>query len=443
MASKQLTAAAVQRLRPGKFRREIRDGGCPSLYLIVQSTGHKSWALRFRRPGGLPAKLTLGPVDITGQEAEGEPVLGAPLTLASARRLAMELHRQRALGKDVVALRRRERLERVARGGKTFAIAAADYIEQYAVRKTRGWKARSRLLGLQPVSEGEGLQLIPRGLADRWRDRSITEIDGDDIHLIVDEVRERGVPGLERRAEGPSDAQARAMFAGLSKMFGWLVERRRLRTNPCTGVHRPPALKARDRVLTDAELVAFWGATDAERVEFGSLLKILLLTGCRLNEVAGMRRTELSEDGATWTIPGERTKNGRAHVVPLSPLVRALIESISTNAELVFTTNGLTPPSGWSKLKNRLDAAMNIPAWRFHDLRRSCATGMAEIGIAPHIVEACLNHLSGAKAGVAGVYNRSAYAAEKKGALERWAIHIEGLVTGRAGKVILKNELEM
>jgi integrase len=434
--AKQLTAAAVQRLRPGKVRREIRDGGCPGLYLIIQSGGHRSWALRFRRPGGKPAKLTLGPANLTGQEAEGEPVLGAPLTLASARRLATELHRQRALGKDVVAVRHRERLERVAHGGRTFAAAAADYIEQYAMRRTRGWWNRARLLGLRPTAEGNGLELIPKGLADRWRDRPIAEIDGDDIHLIVDEVRERGVPGLERRAEGPSDSQARAMFAGLSKMFSWLVERRRSRSNPCTGVHRPATLKARDRVLTSSELVAFWRAADAERKEFGALLKLLLLTGARLNEVAGMQRAELSDDGATWTIPGERTKNGRVHVVPLSPLVRELIARVSTDTDLVFTANGTTVVSGWSKIKNRLDAAMQIPPWRFHDLRRTCATGMAELGIAPHIVEAVLNHVSGARAGVAGTYNRAAYAGEKKAALERWAAHVEGLIDGRPAKVV-------
>jgi integrase len=348
-------------------------------------------------------------------------VLGAPLTLASARMLATELHRQRALGEDVVAVTHRERLERVAHGGKTFAAAAVDYIEQYAMRRTRGWWDRARLLGLRPTAEGNGLELIPKGLADRWRDRPIAEIDGDDIHLIVDEVRERGVPGLERRAEGPSDSQARAMFAGLSKMFSWLVERRRSRSNPCTGVHRPTTLKARDRVLTSSELVAFWRAADAERREFGALLKVLLLTGARLNEVAGMQRAELSDNGATWTIPGERTKNGRVHVVPLSPLVRELIASVGTDTDLVFTTNGTTLVSGWSKIKNRLDAAMQIPPWRFHDLRRTCATGIAELGIAPHIVEAVLNHISGTRASVAGTYNRAVYAGEKKAALERWA----------------------
>jgi integrase len=193
------------------------------------------------------------------------------------------------------------------------------------MRRTRGWKDRARLLGLRPTAEGKGLQLIPKGLADRWRDRPISEIDGDDIYLIADEARERGVPGLERRAQGPSESQARAMFAGLSKLFGWFMEKRRLSANPCTGVPRPPAVASRDRVLADSELVKFWKAADAERKEFGALLRILLLTGCRLNEVAGMRRNELSEDGATWTIPSERTKNARAHVVPLSPPVRELI----------------------------------------------------------------------------------------------------------------------
>jgi integrase len=434
--AKQLTAAAVQRLRPGKERREIPDGGCPGLYLIVQSSGARSWALRFRRPNGKPAKLTLGPVDLTGNEVDGEPVIGAPLTLASARRLASELHHQRARGRDLVAARRRERLEREARGAKNFAQAATDFVEQHAMRRTRRWRDRVRLLGLRPAAEGKGLELIPKGLVDRWRERPITEIDGDDIHLIVNEARERGVPGLERRAARPSESQARTMFATLSKLFGWLVEQRRSRSNPCAGVHRPATLKARDRVLTDAEQVAFWKATDAERNEFGALLKLLLITGCRLNEVAQMRRAELSGDRGTWTIPGKRTKNNRTHVVPLPSIARALIASVPTEGDLVFTTDGHHPVSGWSKIKNRLDAAMQIPPWRLHDLRRTCATGMAELGIAPHIVEAVLNHVSGARAGVAGTYNRAAYAGEKRAALERWAAHVEGLIKERPTKVV-------
>jgi hypothetical protein len=257
-----LTAPAVQRLRAGKERREIPDGGCAGLYLIIQPGGARSWALRFRRPGGKTAKLTLGPVDLSGKETQNEPVLGAPLTLASARRLATELHRQRAMGKDVVAAKHHEKLEREARGVRTFAAAALDFIEQHAARKNRRWQEQARLLGLQPIAEG-GLGLIPKGLADRWRDRAIDSIDGDDIHAIVDEVRERGVPGLERRADGPTEARAQAMFATLSKMFNWLIAKRRLSQNPCTGVARPDTPRARDRVLADTEIIKFWRATDA------------------------------------------------------------------------------------------------------------------------------------------------------------------------------------
>jgi len=290
---------------------------------------------------------------------------------------------------------------------------------------------------LRSADDGVGFALIPNGLADRWRDRPIAEIDGDDIHAIVEEVRGRGIPGLERRAAAPSETQARAMFAVLNPLFGWLVEKRRLKANPCLGVARPETPRARERVLSNAEIVAFWRAADAERKEFAALLKLLLLTGCRLSEVAQMRRAELNEDGVIWTIPGERTKNRRTHVVPLPRFARDILATVPTVGDLVFTTDGIHPISGWSKIKRRLDTAIEVAPWRLHDIRRSCATGMAEIGVAPHIVEAVLNHISGHKAGVAGIYNRAAYASEKKAALERWAAHIENIVSGKPAQNIL------
>jgi integrase len=429
--AKVLTAPAVRKLRAGKVRREIPDGGSPGLRLVIQpGSGAKSWAMRFRRPGGKAAKLTLGPVDLAGKETEGEPVIGQPLTLAAARRLATAVQRQRAMGKDVVAARHRERLEREARGENTFSVAAVDFIKQHARRKVRRWQEQAAQLGLD--HNDDKLALIPKGLADRWRDRPITEIDGDDIHGIVEEAIERGVPGLVSFAKGPSETRGRALFATLSKMFAWLGERRRVRMNPCLGVARPKPPPARDRVLTADEIVKFWRAASAERAEVEGVLKLLLITGCRLREVAEMCRAELSDDGATWTIPGERTKNHRVHVVPLPPLARAILAEAGGDGDLVFATSNGT----WSKIKDRLDARMNISPWRIHDLRRTAATGMAEIGIAPHVVEAVLNHVSGARAGVAGVYNRAAYAPEKKAALERWAAHVEGLVTGKAAKVV-------
>ena len=169
------------------------------------------------------------------------------------------------------------------------------------------------------------------------------------------------------------------------------------------------------------------------------MLKLLLLTGSRLNEVARMERAELSEDLATWTIPSARTKNHRTHVVPLPPLAQSILRSVEGLPECgyIFSTNQRTPVSGFSHVKQRVDARMEgIAPWRLHDLRRTCATGMGEIGIAPHVIELCLNHISGARAGVAGIYNRSVQMPERRAALELWANHIEGLVSGRAAKVI-------
>ena len=302
---KQLTAAAIEKFNPGKARREIPDAGCQGLYLLIQPSGFKSFALRFRRPNGDTAKLTLGA--FAKHEAEGKPVIGMPLTLAGARQLTVELQRERALGKDIIAVRHREKLELKAKGAKTFGQAAVDFIEQHAKRKIRRWEEQTRLIGLQPSD----LTAIPKGLADRWRDRPIGDVSSDDIFGILEEVREHGVPGLERRTEGPSEARARAMYATLSKMFGWLMEKRRVRLNPCVEIARPDTPKSRDRILKDAEVVAFWKAAEAERVEFAAPLKLLLLTGARTVEVVEMRGSEISEDRQTWIIPGNRTKNHR------------------------------------------------------------------------------------------------------------------------------------
>jgi integrase len=165
------------------------------------------------------------------------------------------------------------------------------------------------------------------------------------------------------------------------------------------------------------------------------LLRLLALTGCRLAEVAGMVRSELNGD--SWTIPGVRTKNHLEHLVPLSPLAREVIDSAPTvegKPGFLFTTTGTSPVSGFSRVKRRLDVEMQklaraetgdpeftIPPFVIHDLRRVISTELHALGIAPHIVEAVLNHVSGFRAGVAGVYNKYAFADEKRDALERWA----------------------
>jgi integrase len=429
-----LTATAVKNAKPTKARREIADAAAPGLWLAVEPSGAKRWTLRYRRPDGRPARLVLGSVYFAGEEPADEPVIGGHLTLAGARRLVATLRHEIAQGRDPGAAhltaKRRRRAEASARAANTFAAAARDFIEQHAAKKVRRWKEQARLLGLQPTDQG--LEVIHGGLADRWNDKPIAEIDGHDIYQLIDETRHRGAPGLQRRADGPTEGRARAMYGCLSKMFKWLVQHRRVHVNPCVGVHRPETPQSRDRVLTNTEIIKFWKAADAEPA--AALLKLLLLTGQRLNEVAAMRRSELSDHGAIWNIPAARTKNRRPHVVPLPPLARRLIPI--GDHDLVFTTTGTTPISGWSKIKHRLDRSMKIPPWRLHDLRRSAVTGMAELGIRPDVIELAVNHVSGHRGGIAGVYNRSELLPERAAALERWAAHIEALVSGRPSKIV-------
>jgi len=439
--SKPLTAAAVLKAKPSKGRQEIPDKGCAGLYLIVQPSGAKSWALRFRRPDGRTAKLVLGTVFAKAggvKEPDTEPKIGGHLTLAATHRLVTALRHEIAQGRDPAAAhikeKQRRRITASEAAANTFASAARAFIEQHARKKVRRWRELARLLGLEP----ETLAAIPKGLAERWADRPVAEIDGHDIHAVVDEARRFGIPGLERRTDGPSEPRARKLFGVLSKLFAWLIRDRRVAVNPCASVARPEIPKARDRVLTTAEIKRFWKAADSIGDPSAGLLKLLLITGCRLNEVAGMKWTEINEDGTAWTIPGERTKNHRPHVVPCTALARVLLAAAKRieGCSFVFSTTGSSPVSGWTKIKARLDEAMKPGTpWVLHDLRRTAATGMAEIGIAPHIVEAVLNHVSGARAGVAGTYNRAAYLPEKTAALERWAAHIEGLISGQAATV--------
>jgi integrase len=441
---KPLTAAAVEKYRPGKQRRIIRDAAARSLFLVISPSGHKSWMMRFRAPDGRIGKLVLGPVDL-GRELKGDPAIGQPLTLVAARQLAAEVLRQRALGHDPFADRKaaklRQRAAIVEAANNAFGIAAQDFIEKYARKNVRRWKEQARLLGLQPT--GEGLQVIPGGLAARWGDKPLSAVDGHDIHQVVAETRERGAPGLERRSDGQTESRARAMLSCLSRMFRWLVQHRRIETNPCAGVHRPPAPKARERVLTPAEIKAFWQAAAAIGGPFGPALKVLLLTGCRLNEISALRRDELSEDSGQINLSGERTKNGRPHVVPLAPLAREIINKVPRidGCPFVFSTNGKTPVSIGSKLKGRLDEAMgNPPPWRIHDLRRTAVTGMAELGIRPDVIELTVNHISGTRGGIAGVYNRSELLPERRAALERWATHVAGLLARQPNVVSLQRQ---
>jgi integrase len=436
--SKILTASAVAKMKcGGALPREVPDGGCPHLYLVIYPSGRKAWALRFRRPDRRPAKLVLGSVNIASDASNATPVIGGYLTLAAARRLAGQLIHEIASGKDPAATRQAEKRDIALAADNTFAAATCDFIVQHAKKNNRRWVEQAKLLGLR--EENGELVMIDRGLAKRWRDKPVGEIDSDTVFRLIEEVRHKGHPGLQRKNSDASEPRARAMHSVLSKMFAWLLEKRRVKSNPLAVLKRPSAPESRDRVLAAQEIVAFWKSAGELRPPFGALMRLLLLTGCRLNEVARMEREELSADNSVWTIPGSRTKNHRSHVLPLAALAQSIIADIEPVSErFVFSTTAVSPVSGFSKMKSRLDTKMDgVAAWRIHDLRRSCATGMAEIGVPPHIIELVLNHVSGARAGVAGTYNRSEQMSERKAALERWANHVAVLVSGKAERRVV------
>lgn len=227
----------------------------------------------------------------------------------------------------------------------------------------------------------------------------------------------------------------------ISGVFSWAMGEGLGEHNPVIGVNRAKE-NVRERVLDAKELRLVWGGLPDN--DYGAIIKLLILTGQREGEIAGLRRSELREDAIL--LPGSRTKNHREHLIPLSAAARAIIDrhlerQLGNERDLIFGRSQ-GPFSGWSKSKKRLDAAINnangqrLPQWRLHDLRRSFATHAAGIGIQPHIIESILNHQSGFRAGVAGIYNRASYDVEKRTALDRWATHLLKIVEGGQRDVI-------
>jgi integrase len=430
--AKVLTATGIAKLQPSHKRQEIPDGGCRGLKLIIQPSGAKSFALRFRRPDGKTAKMTLGPFDAMN-ELEGEPIIGAPLTLAAARRLASDLQRQRALGRDVISDHRSTKRSRKAdfeqRSTQNFAAVAQRFVAEYARPRLRSWRVSAQLLGLTR----DGLGLAPGGLAERWSSKLVSEITPGDVDDLIAEIRTRGTPGLKRRI-ALSDSAARVALLRYSKFFSWCREKRLIAISPCDAVSRPPRGPSRERTLSDDEIKLLWLACGQLGEPFGPLLKLLLVSGQRKNECARMTWAEVQGD--VWHLPSDRAKNGRAHVVPLTPLALKQIHTVKRiGTTYIFTTTGDVPVGGWSKVKRRLDLKMaklagaEIAPFTIHDLRRTTATGLQKLGIRLEITEAVLNHSSGSFRGVVGIYQRHTYSEEKRAALNLWSDYVEKLVS--------------
>jgi integrase len=206
------------------------------------------------------------------------------------------------------------------------------------------------------------------------------------------------------------------------------------------GVEPPSEIRSRDRWLTDEEIKNLWQACEGEPSPFQPFVKVLLLTGQRRNEVAGMRWSELDLNGRVCTLPPSRTKNGVEHTIPLSTQVFQIIELMPriADSDFVFTIAGDSHIGGFARLKTRLDSTMQLAApWVFHDLRRTAISGMARLGVNLAVIERTINHTSGTFAGVVGIYQRHDFAVGKRDALQRWADHIDFVVTGKpVGKIV-------
>jgi integrase len=238
---------------------------------------------------------------------------------------------------------------------------------------------------------------------------------------------------LKAIAKDSGAVTANRVRSTLSAMFAWAIGEGLCEANPVIGTNKRDEGGSRARVLTDAELAAVWNA--APDNEYGTIVKLLMLTAQRREEIGGLEWSEIDLPGKMISLPAARTKNKRPHDVPLSSAAITLIEALPRRAgrALVFGS-GEGGYSGWSRSKEAIDAAAGLSeAWTLHDLRRTAATRMADLGVLPHVIEAVLNHVGGHKAGVAGIYNRSTYAAEKRAALDLWASHLQVAIAKASG----------
>jgi integrase len=392
-----LTDAAVRKRKPDPEKRvEIHDGH--GLYLVVQSSGAKSWAYRYR-VGGKSRKLTLGSfpaMDIVG-----------------ARNLASEASVQVRRGGDPAVDHRN-----ALRADDSFEVVARLFIERYARPKNRSWDQTARWLGLAP-GEGDELISTKKGAIAKWGDRKVGDVKQGDVIRLLDDIVDGGNPIAANRT-----------LAAVRKLFNWAEGRYGLTSNPCNRVEMPGTETARDRVLTDKELKAVWKASTKLGGSFGTVVHLLMLTGQRRNEVAGMEWRELDIANRLWKLPRGRVKNDSGHEVPLSDQALELVAAVPRihGQQLLFSTTGTTPISGFSKAKTEIDELARVEDWTLHDLRRTMASGMARLGVSLPVIEKILNHSSGSFRGVVGVYQRHSFADEKRAALDMWGAHVARLV---------------
>jgi len=253
-----------------------------------------------------------------------------------------------------------------------------------------------------------------------WGRRSIHEIGKRQVIELVTEVSARGTP-----------AAANKLLKVVKTFFGWCVGRAILDLSPAKGVPALARERTRDRVLDDDELARILRAARQINGPYGGIVELLALTGQRREEVAQLTWDEVDVASQTWTLPAFRTKNGKRHIVHLSKEAIAVLMRTPKLGKFVFSLTGTKPFQSFSAAKRELDKLSDISDWRLHDLRRTCVSGMARLGVAPHVADKVLNHQTGTISGVAAVYQRHEFLAERKDALERWGSHVALLVLGQ------------
>jgi integrase len=426
------TQSGIERLRPpASGRSTYWDKILPGFGLRVAAPrpgsreGRKTW-IAMGRVDGKAVMVSLG---TTGQIP----------SVAAAREAARAAILKMKGGTRPLEERRAEKQRRAAEAAAAEAAARAAVEGRFAAVAERFLAESGKAKGWAPKYAKEFRRLIEHDVLPRWRDRPIRSITRQDVNDLIDAKasrRERPRKGMA----GGAAIQANRVLTRLGTLFAWAAASGFIDADPTAGVLRRGKETQRDRVLDADEIVWFWRGAERLGWPFSPIFRLMLLTGQREAEVAGMQWREIDLDKRQWTLPRERTKSDRGHVVHLSELAAEIIGGLPRLGDLVFPTRTGKAISSFSRAKNRIDTLMAAQAravvapWTLHDLRRSATTIMAEkLAVPPHVADKILNHKQGTISGVAAVYNRAAYLPERKAALEALGRWVEALVRPGAG----------
>jgi integrase len=367
------------------------DTGSPGFGVKVTPKGRKVFIVLYRT-GGAGSRLrkyTIGPY--------------GHVTLHQAKVAAQQVYAARLEGRDLAAEKRETRKRIVADQVEDLLEAfIAQHVSQN--RSARG------------VS-----QMLRRELAG-WTSRSIHEIEKRDVIDVISSIEQRGAPVAANKA-----------LKAIKTFLRWCVGRAVLDQSPADGIPLPTREIPRDRVLSNEELLRIILAARQIGGAYGGIVELLALTGQRREEAARCPWDEIDLSARIWTLPPGRTKNAKPHIVHLSDQAVAVLQRTSQRGKFVFSQTGDRPFQAFSSAKRELDKLCGVSEWHIHDLRRTCVSGMAALGVAPHVADKILNHQSGTISGVAAVYQRHQFLAERKDALERWGEHVSGLLTKAIG----------